>query len=84
MPAHTILSSGTVVIGASADPSDLIEAMRAAARGNRTIRLHAVDSLDTLAPYFPGCHRPVVLDEQRRRHNCDCTKTALKAAATSD
>jgi hypothetical protein len=42
MPAHTILSSGTVVIGASADPSDLIEAMRAAARGNRTIRLHAV------------------------------------------
>lgn len=31
MPAHTILSSGTVVIGASADPSDLIEAMRAAA-----------------------------------------------------
>lgn len=31
----------------------------------------------------PACHRPVVVDEHKRRHNCDCTKTALKAAAAS-
>ncbi len=71
MPAHTILSSGTVVIGASADPSDLIEAMRAAARGNRTIRLHAVDSLDTLQRVASICAgyrgRTVIEMEERRR-----------------
>ena len=62
MPAHTILSSGTVVVGASADPSDLIEAMRAAARGNRTIRLHAVDSLDTLQRVASICAGYGVVD----------------------
>lgn len=27
-----------------------------------------------------GCHRPVVIDSAGRRHNCTCTKTALKTA----
>lgn len=49
MPAHTVLiPSGVVVIGASASDQDLIEAMRVATRGNRVLRLHAVESLDVL------------------------------------
>lgn len=48
MPAHTILSTGTVVIGASAGLDDLRDAMRAAVKEQRVVRLHAVETLGEL------------------------------------
>lgn len=48
MPAHTVLSDRTVVIGSSAADVDMLDAIRDASRGRRVLRLHAVETVDTL------------------------------------
>ena len=55
-PAHAIDSDGAVMIGAAAGLDDLLTAMRAAAVGNRVVRLFDVDTLDDMA-------RPAALAE---------------------